>query len=229
MRLCFFAIVVQLLASVIARSDALPPLSQSNELARTGSIINLPGLTIHGGEHKFIEATGQMAITNGILEFIAVETGGRDYESLVTLDCKPSALQFALILIGCEAGTVPFRAKAGEKIGDRLQLELEWTAAGKATRQPVEALLRDRKTNKVPANLPWIFTGSYFVKDLSGQEVFLADVEKAFISLWWSSAIPVNLGGEFGNPYRSEDQGFEVNSAAVPPTGTPVKLIFRKR
>ena len=36
------------------------------------------------------------------------------------------------------------------------------------------------------------------------------------------------IGGEYGNPYRGDNQGFEANKAAVPPTGTPVRLILRR-
>jgi len=39
----------------------------------------------------------------------------------------------------------------------------------------------------------------------------------------------INLTGDHGNPYRDEHQGFEVNTAAVPPVGTRVKLLLRPR
>jgi hypothetical protein len=192
------------------------------------SAVHLPGLEIRGGEKKYVEATGRVSLTSGILEFIAVEQGGRDYESLFTLDCKPSALKFALLLIGCETGAVPREVKSGEKAGDRLRIEVEWQADGKSKRVPLEKLLVDRKTKKSPAELPWVFTGSRFVKDIEGREVFLADAEQAFISLWWNPAVLINVGGEFGNPYHGDDQGFEANAAAIPPKGTPIKLIFHK-
>jgi hypothetical protein len=212
---------------VVAQSNAVS-LSQTAELARVGSVINLPGLTVHGGDHRYIEAKGQFALTDGILEFIAVEPHGRDYESLLALDCKPSELQFALILIGCESGTVPQRAKVGEKIGDRLQLEAEWEDGAKTNRVVLEKLLLDRHTKKTPADVHWIYTGSYFVKDFDGREVFMADAEQAFVALWWSSSVLINVGGEYGNPYRGDSQGFEVNKAVAPPKGTPVKLLLRR-
>jgi hypothetical protein len=203
-------------------------LSETSVLAHAGSVINLPGLVVHGGDHKFIEATGHVTLTDGILEFIAVQPTGRDYESLLTLDCKPSELQFALILIGGESGPLPQQAKTGEKVGDRLQLEVEWEADGKATRVPAEKLLRDRRTKKTPADMPWIFTGSYFAKDFDGHDVFMADQEQAFIALWWSPSALINVGGEYGNPYRGENQGLEIDQSAAPPKGTLVKLILHK-
>ena len=191
--------------------------------------VSLPGLKIIGGEKKSVEATGAVSLTNGILEFAAVETEGRDYESLFTLQCKPSALQFALILIGCETGAVPFKVEAGKKVGDRLDIDVEWKADSKLKREPLEQLMINRKTRKVPTDLQWIFTGSYFVHSpVTDKDVFLADSEQAFITLWWNSAIPINLGTEHGNPYQSEAEGFEANPKLIPPKDAPIKLIFRK-
>jgi hypothetical protein len=127
-------VLLPALIGLVWRADGAEgsSLSKTSELARAGSVINLPGPVVHGGDHKFIEATGHVAPTDGILEFIAVELTGRDYESPLTLDCKPSELQFALILIGGESGPLPQQAKAGEKVGNRLQLEVEWEANGQA-------------------------------------------------------------------------------------------------
>jgi hypothetical protein len=76
--------------------------------------------------------------------------------------------------------------------------------------------------------LEWIFSGSYFTKDFSGNRLFMADAEEAHVGLWWNPALPVNVVGDHGNPYQSEAEGFEVNAAVVPPVGTPVKVIFRQ-
>src|SRR3989442_631645 len=85
--------------------------------ARAESITNLPGLAIHGGTNKYVEAAGKVATTDDILEFIAVEPEGRDYESLFTLECRPSALKFALLLIGCEPS---------ESNGSPVTIDVEW-------------------------------------------------------------------------------------------------------
>ncbi len=223
--LLVFASAVQSRAQTNASS-----LEKTNELAQSGSVVSLPGLTIHGGEKGFVEATGKMALTDGILEFVAVDAKGRDYESLLTLDCKPSELQFALLLIGCETGAVPGHAKAGEKPGSPLVLEIEWQDQGRARRVPVEQLLVDRRTRKSPESLPWVFNGSYFARSpITNRDVFQADEEQAFIALWWEPSILINLGVEYGDPYRGDKQGFEVKTAVAPAKDTPIKLILRKR
>ncbi len=190
--------------------------------------VDLPGIKVRGDNVKYIAAEGTMALTNGILEFIACEPNTRDYESVFTLKCKPSALQFALLLIGCEPGPTPEEAQPGQKPGDQLDLEVEWTVNGKTERLPVARLLLNRRTGKVVSGVKWYYTGSKFVKGFDGKEVFLADSEQAHISLWWNTGMLINVGGKHGNPYNAQDQGFEVNSKLVPPEGTPITLILRK-
>jgi len=207
-----FATLVLLVLSHIAAGEP-PPASNT--------VVNLPGLTIRGGDRPVVEATGQLCLTNGILEFLAVEPRGRDYESLLTLDCRPSALQFALLLIGCETGTVA--------TATRLNLDVEWTVNGQTRRLPVEQWLLNRETGLPPGRLDWAFTGSYIAPDLDGRPVFRADEEQAFIALWYQPSIVINLAGDHGNPYRGERAGFAVLTAAVPPLGTKVKLLFRPR
>ena len=183
-------------------------------------VVQLPGLRVHA-ETKLVEAAGHIALTNGILEFFAVEAGGRDYESLVTLTCRPSALKFALLLVGCPEG---------ETNGAPLRIEIEWESGGKTNQLPVEALLLDRRTGQAPARLPWIFSGSYFSLDLSGSnQVFTADLEQAHVALWWQPAALINVRATAGNPYRGDDEGYAVNSQRVPPVGTPITLSLRRR
>ncbi|MEI6084199.1 MAG: YdjY domain-containing protein [Verrucomicrobiota bacterium] len=190
-------------------------------VAWAGEEVRLPGLRIVGGDKKSVELTGKVAQTNSILEFLTVEPGGRDYESLLTVDCKPSALKFGLLLIGCDEG---------ETNGSPLTIDVEWQAAGKAHRSPVESWLIDRHTGKPPVKLAFFLSGSGFVPDLfTTNKLFQADVEQAHIALWWQPSILINVHGESGNPYRDDAQGFEANPQVVPPIGTPIKLILRKR
>ena len=201
--------------SLAAASE--PSLVNTADFQRAGKEIRLPGLVIHDTSPPYVEAASSISITNGILEFIAVEPEGRDYESLLTLTAKPSALQFALLLIGCETGTV-------RQTKSNIVIEIEHN--GK--RVPVEQWLIDRKTKQPPANLCWVFNGSYFaINPLTEKPTFRADAEQAHIALWWQPSIVVNLADDRGNPYKGDDQGFDVNPTVVPPVGTPVKLIIR--
>ena len=209
-----------------------PSLINTNELTRVGTTVRLPGLVIHDASPPYIEATGKISITKGLLEFIAVEPKGRDYESLFILDCKPSALQFSLLLIGCHTGTVQQIANFPIPIptpGTSLSIEAQWkTTDGKVSRVPIEKWLLDRKTEKPPSNLLWHFNGSAVVKNpANGQPVFLSDAEHAHIALWEQPSILINLASPAGNPYQGDQQGFDINTDDIPPAGTAVTLIFR--
>ena len=180
------------------------------------------GLKIYGGDSPRVEAAGRIADGQGdVLEFLAVETAGRAYESLLTLECRPSGMQAALLLLGC---------KPHAKSGTKLALELEWTLEGRIQRVPVEELLLERRTQTAPGPLPWVFTGSRFVR-LPGAEaeVFLADAEEAFIGLYSHDGLLIQLGGDFGNPYRSGEAGFAANASRLPPKGTQIRLVLRVR
>ena len=194
-------------------SGAEPPLVNPADIQRAGATVRLPGLVIHDVASPYLEAAGKIVRTNDLLEFIAVEPHGRDYESMLTLDCKPSALQFALLLIGCETGNV-------------IRIEAEY----KDKRVLIEEWLVDRKTKKTPTGLRWVFNGSYFGKNpVTNQPVFMSDAEQAHIALWKQPSVLINLADDRGNPYRGDDQGLEVNPAAVPPIGAAIKLIIRKK
>ena len=187
----------------------------------TAENARLPGGVQVNGMEGRITAAGHVALTNGILEFVAVQAGGRDYESLLALDCRPSVLKSALLLLGWPEGATN---------GAALRLDVEWKAGDKMQRVPVETWLLDRSTGKPPVKLTFFFSGSFFGSDLTGSnQVFHADVEQAHVALWWQPAVLINVHGDRGNPYRNDAQGFEVNSPRVPPAGTPVQLIFRRQ
>jgi len=215
----------------VIATDSLSQLTKhQSELVETGGVVQLPGLTIFSGSTNWVEATGKVSITNGILEFLAVEHTGRGYESAFSLDCRPSALQYALLLIGCPTNVVANQIRPTSQSGDPLEIEVKWELGGKKTHVPVEKLLIDRNTGSPPNRLPWVYTGSYFVKNpVTQEEDFLADAEQAFISLWWHPGILINVGSDFGNPYQGDTHGFRVNTALIPPKDTPVTLIFRQK
>lgn len=190
-------------------------------LERVGDEVRLPGLRIVGGEKGYLEATGKMSTTNDVLEFVAVQPLGREYESLVTLDCKPSSMKFGLLLLGCEEGLTN---------GSLLDLHMEWQEKGKNQSASVESFIIDRKTGKAPTPMPFFLSGSFFGKDLfTTNQIFHSDTEQAHIALWWQPAIIINVRTDNGNPYRADNQGYSMNSKVMPPTGTPIKLIIRKK
>ena len=211
-----------LLLALFASDRLLGTGAPSLGSAEGGPVAVFHGLKVYAGESPRVEAAGKIADGPGdLLEFLAVEPTGRTYESLLTLDCRPSGMQAALLLLGC---------KPHEKSGTKLVLELEWTLEGRIQKAPIEEMLLERRTQKTPGPLPWVFTGSQFVRLPGAQtEVFLADAEEAFIGLYAHDGLLIQLGGDFGNPYRSAEAGFAANASRLPPKGTPIRLILRMR
>ncbi len=69
-------------------------------------VVTLPGIVLdrQGGE---LRIDGKICIEQGILEYLAVASGGKEYESVFALQCRPSHLQAAMLIAGYEAGNVP--------------------------------------------------------------------------------------------------------------------------
>lgn len=72
---------------------------------RGGGRAVLPGIVIEQGT-RTLQIEGQVCIEEGILEYLAVAKGGKEYESVFALNCRPSHLQAAMLIAGYQAGEV---------------------------------------------------------------------------------------------------------------------------
>jgi hypothetical protein len=193
--------------------------------------ITLPGIRAIPAEGE-IRVDGAICLERGILEYVAVAKGGKEYESLIALDCQPSHLHLALMLTGDE--TPEGRAVGpGSPPGVRTpsgftaDVEVE-SAGGSWDRVPVEHYLVDRATRTRPQRLIWSFTGSFFSAGPDGgDQVYVADLERSVIALCHDATAVLNLTWDHGNPYQDPAAGLEVRTSHVPPVGTRVRLILR--
>ena len=188
-----------------------------------------------------VEVDGVMCLEEGqaILDFLAIRDGsGKEYESLIKIDCRAAALHAGLLAIGARSGDVPKAVKGPRvaqtkrinppnRVGDRIRISVRWKEGGQETSAPVETWLIDRSTGGPSGPLTWIFTGSFFTRlPQSERVVYAADVEKVVVSLWYDEVCVLNLAKDAGSPYRGEKLGFEINRAAAPPLGTKIKVSF---
>jgi len=189
-------------------------------------------------QEKRVEAIGRFCLKEGILDYLAVTSGGQEYESVVALKGKGSVLHQWLLAIGAMPGPTqdiidyfkknptPDR-KVPDRPGTALDVTVEWERDGKKFSVPATQLLFNRKVKKPQDQGHWIFTGSAFAKDPEGKgEVYMADVDRALIAVVYASSAVVNFDKDIGNPYAGEDEGYEVNTKLVPPLDTPVTLVF---
>jgi hypothetical protein len=191
--------------------------------------------TIYTAE-KRAEVRGTVCLNTGILDFFAANAdSGKEYETVLILDGECRELHAALLALGAKPGAMPESFKGDSATpppkeppapGSRIGITLRWSDDKGEHTANAESWLIDRATKRPPEKLEWIFTGSFSGKDADGREVYVGDLEKTPIGLWYHKACVLNAASAAGNPYRGEALGFEVNTAAVPKVGTEVRVSF---
>jgi len=209
--------------------------------APAGTVRTIGAIRVLAGEGR-AEVPGEVCLDRGILDYLAVaRESGKEYESLLVLDCRPSELHAALLALGARPGSIPPAFKAGRRgdplgpdgrprkdrrpRGDRIRVAVR--RGGAAAWTPIEEWLLDRRTRRPPQRLEWVFTGSTFVRTDDGAERYLADVYRTVAAVWYDGVAPLNLAAAAGSPYRGENLGYEVHTRRVPPVGTRVLVAFR--
>ena len=188
------------------------------------------------------EVPGVVCLDKGILDYLAVAPeSGKEYESLLVLECRPSELHAALLTLGARPGSIDPAFKAdrrGDPLdangrlledkrprGDRVQIAVR--RAEDADWTPVEAWITERGAQQPPERLEWVFTGSFFATAGDGVERYLADVYNTVAAVWYDGIAPLNLASAAGSPYRGDALGYEIRTERVPPVGTKVGVAFR--
>jgi len=177
-----------------------------------------------------IEAPGRVCLREGILEYLLVlPDSGKEYESLIVLECKASSLHAGLLALGARPGPAPAEwreAKEAEpaRPGDRVRIRVRLGDEGGGA--PVETWLKDRATGKTSEPLEWVFTGSALAEAPDGSRVYMADEEGLVAALWLQERCVLNVAKAAGVPYRGERLGYEVNTPAVPTEGAKVWVVF---
>jgi hypothetical protein len=176
---------------------------------------------------KKIEIEGSIANPTMPLEFVACADGGKAYESLVVLKCKPWNIQLALILAGLKEGSGPKSfGDITRPTGDLALVFIAWERDGQLISYRVEDLLIDSTTNKTLDLVGWSFSGSMFVDEIdcdtgkiTGNKIYLADIEKNIIAAWHDPAAILNIPTQ-GNLYLPHKE-------ILPPAGTKIIMTIR--
>jgi hypothetical protein len=175
-----------------------------------------------------VSVPGRINMVQGIIEYLAVVDGrGKTHESVLALDVQPSLLQLALILLGYEQGEIDPGDRATQRPpsfarwGEPLALTVEWERDGKTERAPAESLVFNRETQAALTGMRWHFTGSFFTR-----RGFAADTTGSVAATFLDFRAMINTANQIGNPYRGTAKGYEINTRAMPPVNTPVRLVF---
>jgi len=174
-----------------------------------------------------IEVDGRVCLQSGLLEVVACTSYGKVHESLLVVDCRPTHLHAALLLLGLveRPGQVPALGEGGALAGDRVAIDVTWTGPGGATvTSRVEDMLLDTKDGTTMPRVGFVFTGSRFIK-VGDREVFGAHASGQIVTVYHDPDAILD------NPLAkgADDTTYHVNSSAVPAAGTPVTLRLRRR
>jgi len=186
---------------------------------------------------KQITVEGRFCLEEGILDYLGVAAGGKEYESVTSLNCAGSRLHAGLLAIGAVPGPTPqmlaLLRKAPPKDrplpkrpGTSLEITAVWTVDGKEVSVPATRLLFNRRTRKAQNAGGWTFTGSYFAKDAEGKEFYMADIDRTLIAVVYDGGAVIGFDHDAGNPYSGPDEGYEVNKDLVPKRDTPLKIVI---
>lgn len=227
-----------------ATSHAAPP---PDSKAEPIPELKFPGLTINARE-RCIDVDATVCLSEGALELIACNKGGKVHESIVAVEARPSHIHTALLLLGANDGTPAIRRPVNEAqtrwvdippTGDLIDVFLEFNnAEGKRVERPISDFIRrtnredvDRTKSGPEANkvqsVPhaFIFAGSHLKDRGDGPRGYLADVSGHVISI-------CTFGDELLclPEIHSHQQGaltWEIDPTHLPNKGTPVTLRLR--
>ncbi len=173
-----------------------------------------------------IEMDGKFCLTEGPIELFACARGGKEYESIITLDANPEILHFCLLLMGLKPGEIGPKFQGDPKnapTGSPVVVKVKWKA------QEGEKIVRGEKlcwnvTDRRPMRqTTWVFVGSKKLKDRkTGKEIYWANVEKSVITVFWDPFAVLDLPLALG----ANDEAYVVNKHLVPKVGTKCPVIL---
>lgn len=180
------------------------------------------------GKRKQVVMLGETCRANYPLEFFATFPA-RGYESIVTVQVKPSIVHAGLLALGAEPGhPAKFEPEFEPATGTEVEIEVRWKDRdGKTQKARAQDWIRDLRTKKT-LDLNWVFAGGSFWTDpANGKQIYRADSAGDFISVLNLPTATLDL------PIRSvsalESRLFEGFVEHMPPEPTPVTIILKPK
>ena len=167
---------------------------------------------------------GTYEVLKGAIEYALVSSGGKEYEALFTTACAPLAIHEALLKVGLRPGS-PATPDEPPR-GPAVRILVEYQAAGKTVRRPVDDFVIYARDGRRLEAAPWVFTGSTQAFDpASGKNVLQAALTKNIVGLHYTdgSALLQNPRAEA----RTENL-YRANVKDLPKAGTRVVMVFER-
>jgi len=210
--LAAFFVLLGASALIGCATPRVAPQPDVSRLLRQGTVQVDPVL-------RCVVVTGFVNLVEGPIELMACGPGGKVHESLLVLELNPVDLQAALLLIGLRSGPPMKDLGVGPPLGDRVLIWAEWQQDGQRQVRPL-ADLAYQWQRKAPLKTDgWVFTGSTFE---DGK--FKALAEESLITSYWDPWSILNVQAAVG----ADDEALSVNTNAVPPLHTPIRLLIER-
>jgi hypothetical protein len=150
---------------------------------------------------RTVTCPGQVNMSSGAIEYLAVAPDGKLHESLLRLDIRPLHLQLALLMLNLEPkNTLKFQGDPATPQGAPVSIRVRWLdTTGIQHDVPAEELIEQAPKRVTMPPHTWVFTGSRILKEIG----FEADTEKSIIAVWHdpSAIIDNPLPGGATNAY----------------------------
>ena len=216
---------------ILALLGLLPLLSWSAETPPTTGLTQLgPGVAVDVSKHEvYLDAT--VCMRRGILEYLICAKHTFEHEAVFATEGKASHLHLGLLLIGGEpypySPAPDWPEQVRQHPAAHLAIIVEFDDQGVLQRRKLSQFARNRERADGVVADSWAFAGSVFY-ERDGKEYYAADSTGGIIGLMYKGASVVQYAENIGIPYQGENQGMEANGDAIPPAGTPVRVIFTR-
>lgn len=233
------------------RTPARPAKPQTRATAKQEleKLLAREGVTIDK-KKGVVKAEGVVTITSDFLEFVAIGPGGKKHEALVTLRCRGSTLNAALLALALpwegKMKNVDFKPveplPTEEEVmngaptsivvppeGPRVYLSLSWHDDKNVEKTyAIEDLILDVRADNTLRDAEWIYFGGMTAPLYRGEPpVFVADYDQNYISTYYtkpdSHLITIrHARGRF-------DENWWPHQDLLPPRGTPCTLLLSRQ
>lgn len=203
---------------------------------KSGIIKSYPHMEINLEKNEIrIEAVSSKELLWGEspIEFPLMSVREKAYETLFITQANPLHINLGLILMGLRPAPLPesiFKTvgkpdKYPENMPPLLTFDVEWTEKGKKRTENLRKFVFHQATNKIPDELNFAFTGSFFSKTEDGKSIFVATITGEIASFIQNKQAMLNLPYVEASPYTDGEQpeGFCVNVGSLPSAFVGIK------
>lgn len=170
---------------------------------------------------------GYIALRAGQLEMLACPVGTKEHESVVAVFAKAQVVHAGLLAIGAKSGTpVSWEPTYKAPTGSEIQVFALWKDVdGKKQTIDTRKWVHELGTEKGTLGTNYIFAGSKMWKDPdTGEERYLAESgDLICVSNFATATLDVPLNSSQANSGLM----FAAMTDAIPPEGTPIRLVLQ--